>query len=57
METGCRLDIDFEFVPIFYRTHGHRIVEVMSGYLIRDGEEKWIELGKFLADQEHQCLK
>jgi len=32
-------------VPIFYRTHAHSIIDVMSIYLLKKNQLEWIELG------------
>ena len=39
-------------VPIFYRTHAHSIVNVMSIYLVKEG--KWTELGKTYQIIQHE---
>ena len=49
METSCRFTLPFDIVPFAYRTHGHNLAKVISGYVIRD--EEWIEVGRMSPKQ------
>lgn len=49
MDSGCRLKLNYDIVPIFYRTHAHNIIPVISGYLIKGDE--WTELGRMSPKQ------
>ncbi|KAL8622773.1 hypothetical protein ACOMHN_026894 [Nucella lapillus] len=44
MESACTMDLNYTIYPIGYRTHGHNIAVVTSGYRIRDSV--WTELGR-----------
>lgn len=44
METACEMNLNYTIYPVGYRTHGHNIAVVNSGYRIRDGH--WVELGR-----------
>ncbi|XP_076444225.1 peptidylglycine alpha-hydroxylating monooxygenase-like [Babylonia areolata] len=44
MESMCEMNLNYTIYPIGYRTHGHNIAVVTSGYHIRDGV--WTELGR-----------
>ncbi|PVD19327.1 hypothetical protein C0Q70_19814 [Pomacea canaliculata] len=44
MESACEFNLNYTIYPVGYRTHGHNIAVVNSGYRIRDGE--WVELGR-----------
>ena len=54
MDSACPYTFNYEIVPIFYRTHAHLIIPVISGYLIRD--EEWIELGRMSPFQPEVCF-
>ncbi|KAK7116717.1 hypothetical protein V1264_002349 [Littorina saxatilis] len=44
MESACPMNLNYTIYPIGYRTHGHNIAVVTSGYRIRDGV--WTQLGR-----------
>lgn len=44
METACTMTENRVLHPFAFRTHTHSLGEVVSGYLIKNGQ--WIELGK-----------
>jgi len=48
-ESACLFEAPYEIVPIFYRTHAHNIINVMSIYTIKN--ESWIELGRMSPHQ------
>jgi len=43
-ETACLVDEDVELHPFAFRTHTHKLGQVVSGYVIRDGQ--WKLIGK-----------
>ncbi len=51
MDSGCRVSLKYDIVPIFYRTHAHNIIRVISGYLIQKEDDNWIELGRMSPRQ------
>ncbi|KAK7496098.1 hypothetical protein BaRGS_00012799 [Batillaria attramentaria] len=44
MESACTFNLNYTIFPIGYRTHGHNIAVVNSGYRIRDNT--WHEIGR-----------
>jgi len=44
LETACIVDEDVEIHPFAFRTHTHKIGEVVSGYAVQNG--KWKLIGK-----------
>ena len=57
MDTGCPFELEYDIVPIAYRTHGHNIIRVMSGYALKNVDPRmielpeWIELGRMSPKQ------
>ncbi len=41
--SGCKFDLSFKIIPIYYRVHTHDLGTVVSGYLVRNNS--WFELG------------
>ncbi len=56
MDSGCKYKLNFDIVPIAYRTHAHNIIRVISGYKIRKEDKKWIELGRMSPLQPQVIL-
>jgi hypothetical protein len=54
METSYKFTLPFDIVPFAYRTHGHNLAKVISGYVIRD--EEWIEIGRMSPKQPQVML-
>ncbi|KAL7302785.1 hypothetical protein TKK_0004826 [Trichogramma kaykai] len=46
MEAACKISENKTLHPFAYRTHTHSLGRVVSGYVIKDGGRRWIELGK-----------
>lgn len=44
MEAACPVQTDLVIHPFAFRTHAHKLGQVVSGYRIRDG--KWTEIGR-----------
>lgn len=44
MEAACTYNLNYTIFPIGYRTHGHNLAVVNSGYRIRD--DRWEEIGR-----------
>jgi hypothetical protein len=49
IDNACTVKLNYDILPIFYRVHAHSIMNVISGYLIR--EKEWIELGRYSPKQ------
>jgi peptidylglycine monooxygenase len=49
MDSGCPIELEYDIVPIAYRTHAHNIIRVISGYALKNSE--WIELGRMSPKQ------
>lgn len=50
-EASCVHKKSYDMVPIFYRTHAHSIIDVMSIYLLKKNQLEWIELGRMSPHQ------
>lgn len=45
MDSACQVNFKYDIVPIFYRTHAHNIIPVISGYFVKKDEDIMKELG------------
>lgn len=52
LDAACKVKLNYDIVPINYRTHAHNISTVISGYRIRDGH--YLELGRMSPKQPEQ---
>jgi hypothetical protein len=49
IDSACASNFSYDIFPLFYQVHAHSIIDVISGYLIRDN--KWIEIGRYSPKQ------
>lgn len=54
-ESGCRSEMPFEIVPLFYRVHTHDLGVVVSGYAVINNT--WYELGRMSPQQKQQFYR
>jgi len=54
MDSACQVNFKYDIVPIFYRTHAHNIIPVISGYFVKKDEDIMKELGRMSPNQPQQ---